>query len=85
MALEDDFQKAAEASKHLSERPNNDDMLKLYSLFKQGSQGDVTGESPGMMDFIGHAKFTAWEERKGMSSQEAMQQYIELVNQLKGA
>jgi len=85
MALEDDFQKAAEESKQLSERPSNDDMLKLYSLFKQGSLGDVTGESPGMMDFTGHAKFTAWEARKGMSSEEAMQQYIELVNQLKGA
>ena len=85
MALEDDFQKAAEESKQLPERPSNDDMLKLYSLFKQGSLGDVTGESPGMMDFIGHAKYTAWEERKGMLSEEAMQQYVELVNQLKGA
>ena len=85
MALEDDFQKAAEESKQLPERPGNDDMLKLYSLFKQGSQGDVTGESPGMMDFVGHAKFTAWEERKGLSREEAMQQYIDLVNQLKGA
>ena len=60
-------------------------MLKLYSFFKQGSQGDVTGESPGMMDFVGNAKFTAWEERKGMPQEEAMQQYIDLVNQLKGA
>ncbi|MBF0278919.1 MAG: acyl-CoA-binding protein [SAR324 cluster bacterium] len=84
MALEDDFQKAAEESKQLPERPGNDDMLKLYSLYKQGSQGDVTGESPGMMDFVGHAKFTAWEERKGMAREDAMQQYIDLVEHLKG-
>ena len=83
MALEDEFEKAAEESKQLSERPSNEVMLQLYSLFKQGSQGDVTGESPGMMDFVGHAKFTAWEEKKGMSQEEAMQQYIDLVNQLK--
>jgi len=64
-------------------QPSNELKLKMYSLFKQATEGDVSGKKPGMMDFVARAKFSAWEELKGMSSEEAMQQYIDAVEELK--
>ncbi len=84
MTTKDEFDKAVTRSKSLTERPSNEDLLKLYSLFKQATEGDVTGERPGGFDFKGAAKFNAWEAIKGLPSEEAMTQYIELVNRLHG-
>ncbi len=84
MTTKDEFDKAVTRSKSLTERPSNEDLLKLYSLFKQVTEGDVTGERPGGFDFKGAAKFNAWEAIKGLPSEEAMTQYIELVNRLYG-
>lgn len=64
--------------------PSNELKLKMYALYKQATEGDVSGKKPGMMDFINRAKFTAWEELKGCSSDDAMQQYIDAVEELKG-
>ena len=63
---------------------SNEQKLKLYSLFKQATEGDVSGKKPGMMDFVARAKYTAWEELKGTSSDEAMQQYIDAVKEITG-
>lgn len=82
MATKEDFDQAVVLSKELTTRPSNEDLLKLYSLFKQSSEGDVTGERPGGFDFKGAAKFDAWESIKGLASDDAMTQYVELVNQL---
>jgi diazepam-binding inhibitor (GABA receptor modulating acyl-CoA-binding protein) len=57
-------------------------MLRLYALFKQGSSGDVSGEKPGFFDFVGVAKYEAWEQLKGLPADDAKSQYIELVRQL---
>jgi len=64
-------------------QPSNELKLKMYSLYKQATEGDVSGKKPGMMDFIARAKYTAWEELKGLSSDEAMQTYIDAVEELK--
>jgi len=64
-------------------QPSNEIKLKMYSLYKQATEGDVSGKKPGMMDFVGRAKYTAWEELKGLSSDEAMQTYIDTVEELK--
>jgi acyl-CoA-binding protein len=83
MSLQEDFKNAAERSKtDIKERPSNEELLKLYALFKQGDEGDITGERPGGFDFKAIAKYNAWEELKGKPSEEAMQEYIELVNKL---
>ncbi|MEE4329670.1 MAG: acyl-CoA-binding protein [Wenzhouxiangella sp.] len=82
--LEQRFQQAAADAQKLKERPDNDTMLKLYALFKQGSQGDVSGEKPGFFDFVGVAKYEAWERQKGTSQDEAREKYIDLVESLKG-
>lgn len=83
MSLQDQFTQAQADSKNLSERPDNMTMLKMYALFKQGSKGDATGERPGFTDMIGRAKFDAWEALKGISQDDAMQQYVDLVEDLK--
>lgn len=76
------FDKAAEDIKKLSERPDNDTLLKLYALYKQGSDGDVNGPKPGFFDFVGTAKYEAWGRLKGMQTDEAMQKYVDLVKKL---
>ncbi|MBT8248200.1 MAG: acyl-CoA-binding protein [Acidimicrobiia bacterium] len=81
--LADRFANAAAESKSLPERPGNDDILKLYALYKQGSLGDVAGDRPGMMDFVGRAKYDAWADVAGMSQDDAMTAYIDLVESLK--
>ena len=78
------FEAAAAASKQLPKRPDNDTLLKLYALFKQGSSGDVTGDRPGGFDFVGAAKYDAWAKLKGTPSDAAKQQYIDLVTSLQG-
>lgn len=84
MSLQEQFAQAQAESKHLPERPDNMTLLKIYALYKQGSNGDVTGERPGMTDFVNRAKFDAWAALKGTSQEDAMQQYIDLIEELKG-
>ncbi|MCF6359244.1 MAG: acyl-CoA-binding protein [Cyclobacteriaceae bacterium] len=82
MTTKEEFENAAIQSKELTQRPSNEDLLKLYSLFKQASEGDVRGERPAGFDFKGAAKYDAWESIKGTSSEDAMAQYVALVGQL---
>jgi len=76
------FQKASVDVKTLSEAPSNDELLKLYSLYKQATVGDVEGSRPGFLDLKGRAKFDAWSKRKGTTKDKAMKEYIELVHEL---
>jgi acyl-CoA-binding protein len=78
------FEQAAEDIKKLDDRPDNDTLLKLYALYKQGSEGDVSGPKPGFFDFVGTAKYEAWAKLKGMKGDEAMQKYVDLVRKLRG-
>lgn len=82
--LEDRFAKAQQDVNALSEKPDNDTMLKLYALYKQATQGDAKGERPGGFDFVTQAKFDAWNKVKGVSAENAMQQYVDLVSSLRG-
>lgn len=77
------FAQAQSDAKQLPERPDNDTMLKLYSHYKQASEGDVSGDKPGFFDFVGVAKYEAWEKLQGMDPAEAKQRYIDLVESLK--
>lgn len=78
------FEQASVAAKSLPEKPDNDTLLQLYALYKQGSVGDVSGDKPGLFDFVGAAKYDAWEKVKGLSQDDAMKQYVELVQNLGG-
>ncbi|MEI8304289.1 MAG: acyl-CoA-binding protein [Burkholderiales bacterium] len=79
-----EFEQAAAQSRTLPERPDNATLLRIYALFKQGSEGDATGKRPGFGDMIGRAKFDAWAGLKGTPREEAMRQYIALIGELKG-
>ena len=76
------FEQAAKDVHALSARPDNDTLLRLYALYKQGSEGDVSGAKPGFFDFVGTAKYEAWAKLKGASADEAMQKYVDLVGKL---
>jgi len=82
--LEKRFAQAQEDVNGLPSRPDNDTMLKLYALFKQATKGDATGDPPGGFDFIARAKFDAWSDVKGTTANDAMQQYVDLVESLRG-
>ena len=76
------FEAAAANSKNLSERPDNTTLLKIYALYKQGSTGDNSDKKPGFGDMVGRAKWDAWNNLKGTSKNDAMQQYIDLIASL---
>lgn len=78
------FEQAQKDVKTLTERPGNDDLLALYSLFKQATDGDVSGKRPGMLDMVGRAKYDAWAKLEGTDADDAKQQYIDKVNGLLG-
>jgi acyl-CoA-binding protein len=78
------FEAAVAQSKTLAERPDNQTLLRIYALFKQASEGDVTGKRPGFTDLVGRAKYDAWAGLQGTSSTDAMQSYVDLIAQLKG-
>lgn len=83
MALADDFQAAVASSQQLTRRPSNEELLELYALYKQATDGDVSGERPGGFDFKAIAKYDAWAEKKGLSKEQSMQDYVKLVSRLK--
>jgi acyl-CoA-binding protein len=78
------FEAAVAASKTLPERPDNATLLKLYALYKQATTGDVEGKRPGFTDMVGRAKWDAWNELKGTPANDAMKQYVALVEDLQG-
>ena len=77
------FEQAVADSKKLAEKPDNMTLLKIYSLYKQASAGDVEGKRPGFTDMVGRAKYDAWAALKGKSTDEAMQEYVDLIEGLK--
>jgi len=80
--LKKKFEAAAANSKNLSERPDNATLLKIYALYKQGSTGDNSDKKPGFGDMVGRAKWDAWNSLKGTTQDDAMQQYIDLIDSL---
>ncbi len=79
------FEQAVAESKTLSSRPDNETLLKLYALYKQATEGDVSGDAPANpFDFVARAKYNAWQEQQGKTADAAMQEYIGLVKTLKG-
>ena len=81
--LQASFDAAVAASKQLPEKPDNMTLLKIYALYKQASEGDAEGKRPGFTDMVGRAKYDAWAAVKGKSKDEAMQEYVDLIESLK--
>jgi acyl-CoA-binding protein len=83
MTLQARFERAVAESKTLPEKPDNATLLKLYALYKQATAGDVEGKRPGFTDMVGRAKWDAWNEVKGKPAEEAMREYVDLIESLK--
>ncbi len=84
MTLQETFEKAVAESKQLTTRPDNDTLLRLYSLYKQATDGDAPADGPtNPFDFVGKAKHSAWSKLKGITADGAKQQYIDLAESLK--
>jgi diazepam-binding inhibitor (GABA receptor modulator, acyl-CoA-binding protein) len=82
--LQTRFQEAADDAQRLPKRPDNQTLLQLYALYKQGTSGDVSGSRPGMFDLTGRAKYDAWSGLKGTPREKAMEDYVALVERLRG-
>ena len=82
-SLKAQFDKAVAESKKLPEKPDNATLLKIYALYKQATEGDNEGKRPGMTDFVGRAKYDAWAAVKGKAKNDAMQEYVDLIESLK--
>lgn len=84
MEIREQFEQAVANSKGLSEKPSNETLLQLYSLYKQSTEGDAGEDAPANpFDFVAKAKYEAWAGLKGKSKEDAMKEYVELVNKLK--
>lgn len=84
MTLQEQFEQAYKDVNTLTERPSNEDLLSLYGAYKQATEGDNNTERPGGFDFKAAAKYNAWEKLKGTSKEQAMKQYIQIIDRLKG-
>ena len=82
MTTEEQFADAQQRVKTLSKAPSTDTLLELYALYKQGTEGDVRGSRPGMLDLKGRAKYDAWAKKKGLARPQAMEAYVRLVDSL---
>lgn len=82
--LREAFHQAARDAQHLPQRPDNTTLLRLYGLYKQATEGDNAGAKPRFFDFVGTAKHDAWARLRGTAPDDAMQQYVDLVEQLRG-
>jgi diazepam-binding inhibitor (GABA receptor modulator, acyl-CoA-binding protein) len=80
--LKSKFEVAVTQSKKLPDKPDNNTLLKIYALYKQASVGDVDGKRPGFTDMVGRAKYDAWAAVKGKTSNQAMQEYVDLIESL---
>lgn len=81
--LQAQFEAAAQTAQNLPKRPDNDTLLRIYALYKQATAGDSMGTRPGFTDFVGRAKYDAWAKLKGTGRDQAMQDYIALVESLR--
>jgi len=84
MTTPEDFEAAAQRAQQLPSKPSNMVLLQLYALYKQATEGDISGDRPGGFDFKAIAKYDAWNSLKGTTLDDARQQYVELVSELAG-
>jgi len=80
--MSQEFLSTANQIKNLSQTPSNDELLKLYALYKQSTVGNNNTPQPGLLDLKGKAKWSHWNSLKGTSQQNAQSQYITFANQL---
>ena len=81
-SLKERFDECAENAKKSLTDTSDDDLLVLYSMYKQATLGDCTTTRPGFFDFVGKKKWDTWDGIKGKSKDDAMKEYIDKVDEL---
>ena len=79
MTTQEEFDAASQRAQQLPSKPSNMVLLQLYALYKQATEGDLSGDRPGGFDFKAIAKYDAYSSLSGTSKDEARRQYVELV------
>ncbi|KAK9315769.1 acyl-CoA-binding protein [Lipomyces starkeyi] len=77
-----EFEKAAADVQQLKVLPKDDELLKLYALYKQATVGDNETAKPSVFDFKAKYKWTEWSKVKGMSQEDAEAEYIKFASEL---
>lgn len=80
-----EFEQAKQQLNSLKNEPDNQTKLQIYALFKQATIGKCNTKKPGALDFVGKAKWTAWNALEDISQDEAQLKYIKLVEDLAAA
>ena len=75
-----EFNQAVEIVKKLRQKPDQEELLQLYGLFKQAIIGNNNKEKPGMFSFTEGYKWKAWNNNKGKNKETAEKEYIILLN-----
>ncbi|KAI5694761.1 hypothetical protein M8J75_004833 [Diaphorina citri] len=81
-SIDEDFKKAVEDVKTLTKRPTDEELLEIYALFKQATEGDNTTAKPSMFNLKAKYKWECWTKLKGTSSDQAKQDYVKKVQEL---
>lgn len=81
-SFDEDFNKAVEDVRTLTKRPTDEELLDLYALFKQATEGDNTTPKPSMFNLKAKYKWEAWTKLKGQTSDLAKENYIKKVAEL---
>lgn len=83
MSLRRRFERAQKRIWRLPSKPSDDELLELYALFKQGSEGDCSGRPRGGIKDRWKWKF--WKRLKGTPKDVAMLRYCDMVDALMSA
>ena len=82
MSIELSFQQAQHTLKSFRKRPNDEELLHIYGLYKQATVGDCNLPEPGFFQFKEKQKWTAWNQKRGLQQNTAKQSYIDFINQI---
>ena len=82
MDKDKEFENACTVVQKHTPKIKQTDLLKLYSYYKQATEGDVIGKRPGITNLRGRTKYDGWAALKGTSSEDAKDHYIRLVSGL---
>ena len=83
-SLDLNFNRAATNIKKLTIKPENDELLILYGLYKQAKFGNNATSEPPMWQIKEKSKWCAWTNNNGKSMEQAKNEYIEFVYSLIG-
>lgn len=81
--LSPQFKDAVSQVLSLPNKPSQENMLKLYGLYKRVVIGLPESKEPSILNFKENAKWKAWYSMRRYSRKQAELMYIDLVNSLK--